>query len=59
MPECPYCEIDEFECPWCKGKIPFNDIIDIFHVGRCPFCKVVRDEPCPARTDENHPKFNL
>jgi hypothetical protein len=47
---CYECDARSFRCPSCNREIVKIDrLVDIFHVGLCPYCGAV-DEPCPERT---------
>jgi hypothetical protein len=47
---CPECHGPTFPCPVCESDIPFEELIDVFHVGTCPKCGCDESAACPERT---------
>jgi len=49
--QCPCCRHISFACA-CGERVSIEDVVDIFHVGRCPSCRKIVDTPCPKQLDE-------
>jgi len=53
---CPYCGQAAFStvCTDCQAEgIPIRKVQSVFHIGRCPRCGHLDDEPCGARVGVN------
>ena len=49
--QCHHCHHLTFVCE-CGERIALQDVVDIFHVGRCSTCSKLVDALCPAQLDE-------
>lgn len=50
--KCPDCGAETFKCTRCGADVPLSEFIDVFHMGTCPVCKSLKDEPCPDHLEE-------
>lgn len=46
-------EMFVFSCDYCgEVGVPIDRVVDVFHIGRCPNCNKVNDEPCPQDKED-------